>query len=56
MIPGISDIYELSDWLKKEYIGPNRTVLLIEPTNGGTIKVSTVKEVVDATTNISCGN
>lgn len=38
-IPGLTDIYEFSEWLKREYRGDKRKVLLIKPVQGGLIRV-----------------
>lgn len=46
MIPGISDIYEFSDWLKKNYIGPNRNKFLVNPLDGGLIEIIELESVV----------
>lgn len=46
MIPGISDIYEFSDWLKKNYIGPDRNKFLMNPINGGLIEIIELESVV----------
>lgn len=39
-IPGLTDIYAFSEWLKREYIGAKRKPLLIEPIIGGLINVT----------------
>lgn len=38
-IPGLTDIYEFSDWLKKNYVGGSRCGLSIAPIQGGLIEV-----------------
>lgn len=45
-IPGLTDIYEFSDWLKKNYIGLKRGPLLIQPIQGGLITVESVPPAV----------
>ncbi len=37
--PMLTDIYTFGDWLKKNYVGSQRDVLLIEPVQGGLIRV-----------------
>jgi hypothetical protein len=44
-IPGLTDIYAFSDWLKKEYLGTQRTALHIKPIQGGLIEVTSVPSV-----------
>jgi hypothetical protein len=41
----LSDIYAFGDWLKRNYTGDKRKPLLIEPVQGGLIRV---RELPDA--------
>jgi hypothetical protein len=43
MIPGLTDVYEFGDWLKKNYIAAHERklpALLVTPERGGLISVS----------------
>jgi hypothetical protein len=43
-IPGLTDIYEFGEWLKKNYLGTKRTkALLVTPITGGLIRVDEVE-------------
>jgi hypothetical protein len=43
-IPGLTDIYVFSEWLKREYIGNKRKALMIQPVQGGLIHVTELAE------------
>lgn len=42
-IPGLTDVYEFSDWLKKEY-SKTKPIMYIHPENGGLITVSVAED------------
>jgi len=42
-LPELTDIYAFGDWLKKHYSGSGRDWLVIQPIQGGLIKVHSVK-------------
>jgi len=47
MIPGLTDVYEFTEWLKKNYIGAEAKklpALFITPERGGLIRVSEVHQ------------
>lgn len=49
-IPGLTDIYQFSEWLKRSYVGTGRKPITITPIQGGLIQVEvpTLITVVEA--------